>query len=65
MSEQVKLTSMRNAYGDTLGGLGEKYKNIVVLDADLAKSTQTIRFKNKFPVSTYNNHILIIIYPNQ
>ncbi|MBP7792899.1 MAG: transketolase family protein [Candidatus Goldbacteria bacterium] len=49
MSEQVKLTSMRNAYGDTLVGLGEKYKNIVVLDADLAKSTQTIRFKNKFP----------------
>ncbi len=49
MAEQIKLTSMRNAYGDTLARLGEKYKNIVVLDADLAKSTQTIRFGKKFP----------------
>jgi transketolase len=49
MAGQVKLTSMRNTYGDTLARLGEKYKNIVVLDADLAKSTQTIRFGKKFP----------------
>lgn len=49
MAEQVKLTSMRNTYGDTLVRLGEKYKNIVVLDADLSKSTQTIRFGKKFP----------------
>ncbi|MCX8093580.1 MAG: transketolase family protein [Candidatus Goldbacteria bacterium] len=49
MAEQVKLTSMRNTYGDTLARLGEKYKNLVVLDADLAKSTQTIRFGKKFP----------------
>lgn len=49
MAEQLKLTSMRNTYGDTLARLGEKYKNIVVLDADLAKSTQTIRFGKKFP----------------
>lgn len=49
MAEQVKLTSMRNAYGETIVRLGEKYKNIVVLDADLAKSTQTIRFGKKFP----------------
>jgi transketolase len=42
-------TSMRNTYGDTLARLGEKYKNIVVLDADLAKSTQTLRFGKKFP----------------
>jgi len=43
------MTSMRNTYGDTLARLGDKYKNIVVLDADLAKSTQTIRFGRKFP----------------
>ncbi len=49
MAEQIKITSMRNTYGDTLARLGEKYKNIVVLDADLAKSTQTIRFGKKFP----------------
>jgi len=42
-------TSMRNTYGDTLARLGEKYKDIVVLDADLAKSTQTLRFGKKFP----------------
>ncbi len=42
-------TSMRNTYGDTLARLGEKNKNIVVLDADLAKSTQTLRFGKKFP----------------
>jgi len=43
------MTSMRNTYGDTLAKLGDKYKNLVVLDADLAKSTQTIRFGRKFP----------------
>ncbi|HRU38656.1 MAG TPA: transketolase family protein [Candidatus Goldiibacteriota bacterium] len=43
------MTSMRNTYGDTLVKLGEKHKNLVVLDADLAKSTQTLRFGKKFP----------------
>jgi len=42
-------TSMRNTYGDTLAKLGAKYKNLVVLDADLAKSTQTGRFGKVFP----------------
>ncbi|MFN3528121.1 MAG: transketolase family protein [Candidatus Altarchaeaceae archaeon] len=43
------LESTRNAYGDTLCKIGEKEKNLVVLDADLAESTQTIRFGKKFP----------------
>jgi transketolase len=43
------MTSMRNTYGDTLARLGATHKNIVVLDADLAKSTQTLRFGKKFP----------------
>jgi transketolase len=36
--------SLRHAYGQTLLELGKKDKNIVVMDADLAKSTQTIIF---------------------
>ncbi|RLF45078.1 MAG: transketolase family protein, partial [Thermoplasmata archaeon] len=39
----------RNVYGETLVKLGEKDPNIVVLDADLAKSTKTIKFGKKFP----------------
>ncbi len=49
MEEQVKKTSMRNIYGDTLVRLGKKDTNIVVLDGDLAKSTQTARFGKVYP----------------
>jgi len=41
--------SPRNTYGDTLVQSGERFSNIVVLDADLAESTQTKRFKKRFP----------------
>lgn len=40
--------SIRHAYGETLIKLGRENKNIVVLDADLAKSTQTILFGKQF-----------------
>lgn len=39
----------REAYGNALCSLGEKYENIVVLDADLAEATKTCMFKKKFP----------------
>ena len=39
----------RNAYGQKLVELGEKYSNIVVLDADLSKSTKTIMFAKQYP----------------
>lgn len=39
----------RDAYGEKLVELGSRFKDIVVLDADLAKSTKTIQFKNEFP----------------
>lgn len=39
----------REAYGNALCNLGEKYENIVVLDADLAEATKTCMFKKKFP----------------
>lgn len=48
MSEKIKVNP-RNAYGEALIELGEKNKNIVVLDADLSKSTKTITFARKFP----------------
>ncbi|GHV11062.1 transketolase [Clostridia bacterium] len=39
----------REAYGSALAEFGEKYPNIVVLDADLSKSTKTVNFLKKFP----------------
>lgn len=48
------LESVRNTYGDTLVNLGEKFKEVVVLDADLAESTQTLRFKKKFPTRFFD-----------
>jgi transketolase len=39
----------RAAFGESLAKLGETHKNIVVLDADLSKSTMTMHFAKKFP----------------
>ncbi|HOE09931.1 MAG TPA: transketolase family protein [bacterium] len=39
----------RLAFGETLAELGEKDEKIVVLDADLSKSTMSILFAKKFP----------------
>lgn len=39
----------REAYGDALVELGERDKRIVVLDADLSKSTRTDKFAARFP----------------
>jgi transketolase len=41
--------SLRTAYGETLVEMGEKNINIVVLEADLGKSTMSILFQQKFP----------------
>lgn len=43
------MKSTRKAYGEFLVEAGSKNSNIVVFDADLAKATCTIDFKNKFP----------------
>ncbi|NLO89866.1 MAG: transketolase family protein [Clostridia bacterium] len=48
-TREVKLKATRDAYGEKLAELGEKYEDIVVLDADLAKSTKTLLFGKKFP----------------
>ncbi|MEN8152659.1 MAG: transketolase family protein [Acidobacteriota bacterium] len=41
--------SLRGEYGKTLLKLGKNNKNIVVMDADLAKSTKTNSFGDEFP----------------
>lgn len=41
--------STRLAFGETIAQLGEIYPNIVVLDADLSKSTMSNLFAKKFP----------------
>lgn len=46
--------SIREAFGNKLAELGEKNPNIVVLDADLACSTQTKIFAKKFPDRFFN-----------
>lgn len=44
----------REAYGEALAKLGESHKDIVVLDADLSKSTKTDVFKTTFPERFFN-----------
>ncbi|MBQ8647561.1 MAG: transketolase family protein, partial [Oscillospiraceae bacterium] len=48
MSE-VKKIATRESYGRTLAELGAVNDRIVVLDADLAESTKTAMFQEKFP----------------
>ncbi len=44
----------RDAYGKTLMELGKENKDIVVLDADLSKSTKTVIFAKEFPDRFFN-----------
>ena len=44
----------RHAYGDALAEMGETHEDIVALDADLAVSTQSIKFGKKFPERFFN-----------
>jgi transketolase len=46
--------SLRETYGEKLIELGEKYNDIVVLDADLSSSTKTQGFGKKFPDRFFN-----------
>lgn len=48
MSGDKKIAT-RDAYGKALAELGEMYPELVVLDADLSKSTKTETFRAKFP----------------
>lgn len=44
----------RQAYGEALVELGKRNKDIVVLDADLTKSTKTSMFQKEFPERHFN-----------
>ncbi len=46
---EMKKVATRDSYGAALVELGEKYDNLVVLDADLAGATKTGVFKKAFP----------------
>jgi transketolase len=51
---KTEPTATRAGYGDALADLGEAHEEIVALDADLASSTQAIKFGKKFPERFFN-----------
>ena len=53
MSE-VKKVATRDAYGNALVEFAEEYKNLVVMDADLAGATKTGVFKKAYPDRHFN-----------
>ena len=51
---EVKMKSLRDAYGQALAELGAENENIVVLDSDLSGSTRTSVFAARFPERFFN-----------
>ena len=49
IDRSVKAIATRQAFGEALAKMGEKYPQVVVMDADLAKSTKSELFAKKFP----------------
>lgn len=55
MTLEVKLgKATRDAYGEALVEIGSEHKNVVVLDADLSKSTKSGDFGKKYPERFFN-----------
>lgn len=50
----AELIATRDAYGQALAELGGENPNVVVLDADLSKSTKTAEFGKKYPDRFFN-----------
>ena len=50
----MEKMATRQAYGKALVALGAKYKNLVVMDADLSKSTMTAEFGKAYPDRFFN-----------
>ncbi|MGM0366777.1 MAG: transketolase family protein [Actinomycetota bacterium] len=44
-----KQAPTRNGYGDEIAEMGECCRDIVVLEADISKSTRTFKFSQRFP----------------
>ncbi len=53
MAEQIKMAT-RQAYGETLVALGAERPDLVVMDADLSKSTMTHAFSEAYPDRFFN-----------
>jgi transketolase len=51
---QTEPIATRHAYGDALVELGEQHEEVVALDADLAVSTQSMKFGKRFPERFFN-----------
>jgi transketolase len=51
---KTEPTATRHGYGDALADLGERHDDVVALDADLAVSTQAMKFGKKFPERFFN-----------
>jgi transketolase len=51
---KTEPAATRHAYGDALLELGEAHSDVVALDADLAVSTQSIKFGKRFPERFFN-----------
>jgi transketolase len=54
MEAKTEPIATRHAYGDALVELGEAHEDVVALDADLAVSTQSIKFGKRFPDRFFN-----------
>lgn len=54
MDAKTEPIATRQAYGDALVDLGEQHEDVVALDADLAVSTQSMKFGKKFPERFFN-----------
>jgi len=50
----MEKMATRQAYGKALVELGAKYENLIVMDADLSKSTMTAEFGKAFPERFFN-----------
>src|SRR5919201_4089510 len=51
---KIEPIATRHGYGDALVDLGEAHEDVVALDADLAVSTQSMKFGKKFPERFFN-----------
>ncbi|MEG2199844.1 MAG: transketolase family protein, partial [Anaerovorax sp.] len=50
----ANTVATRQSYGEALVELGKNYDNLVVLDADLSKSTMTVGFSKAYPERFFN-----------
>lgn len=50
----MKKQATRDAYGEALVEIGKLHQDVVVLDADLSKSTKTVDFARAFPDRFFN-----------